>query len=155
MTDQSSAREQIADVLLRYATAIDTRQWALLRTCFTDDVQADYGDIGHWSDADGITKFMSEVHETMSDVKHMLHNMVIRLDDDNHATFKEAEAYPPLNYSKRGATIDLAFWRAPERLFDEPDEFLAWARAALAATRRVAAKRERAGPVKKIKRSKT
>ena len=86
MTDQSSAREQIADVLLRYATAIDTRQWALLRTCFTDDVQADYGDIGHWSDADGITKFMSEVHETMSDVKHMLHNMVIRLDDDNHAT---------------------------------------------------------------------
>src|SRR5690348_16705004 len=25
-----------------------------------------------------------------------------RLDDDNRAMFKEAEAYPPLNYSKKG-----------------------------------------------------
>jgi DNA transformation protein len=81
--------------------------------------------------------------------------LYFRVDDDNREAFREAEAYPPLNYAKKGGTIDLAFWRAPERLFDEPDEFLAWARAALAATRRVAAKRERAGPVKKIKRSKT
>ena len=53
------------------------------------------------------------------------------------------EAFPPLDYEKKGATIDLSFWRAPERLFDEPDELLAWARAALGAARRVAAKRGR------------
>jgi DNA transformation protein len=41
----------------------------------------------------------------------------------------------------RAAPIDLSFWRAPERLFDEPDELIAWARLALAAARRVAAKR--------------
>ena len=58
------------------------------------------------------------------------------------AAFKEAAAFPPLNYEKQGETIDLAFWRAPERLFDEPDEFVAWARLALAAARRVAANRE-------------
>jgi len=34
--------------------------------------------------------------------------------------FKEAESSPPLNYEKQGDTIDLSFWRAPERLFDEP-----------------------------------
>ena len=27
-------------------------------------------------------------------------------------------------------TIDLALWRVPERLFDDPDEFIAWARRA-------------------------
>jgi DNA transformation protein len=37
--------------------------------------------------------------------------------------------------------IDLSFWRVPERLFDEPDELIDWAKAALAAAHRVAAKR--------------
>ena len=69
--------------------------------------------------------------------------LYFRVDDDNRALFKEAEAFPPLNYEKGGGSIDLAFWRAPERLFDEPEEFLAWARAALGAARRVAAKRQR------------
>jgi DNA transformation protein len=67
--------------------------------------------------------------------------LYFRVDDDNRETFKEAESFPPLNYAKKGGTIDLAFWRAPERLFDEPDELLTWARAALAAAGRVAAKR--------------
>src|SRR5215469_10005137 len=62
--------------------------------------------------------------------------LYFRVDDQNRAAFKEAESFPPLNYRKKGSTIDLAFWRAPERLFDEPDEFVAWARAALAAARR-------------------
>src|SRR5437588_5895678 len=69
--------------------------------------------------------------------------LYFRVDDDNRTAFKEAESFPPLNYEKKGGTIDLAFWRAPERLFDEPDEFVAWARSALAAARRVAAERER------------
>jgi len=67
--------------------------------------------------------------------------LYFRVDDDNRAVFKEAESFPPLNYEKKGGTIDLAFWRAPERLFDEPDELAVWARAALGAARRVAAAR--------------
>jgi DNA transformation protein len=77
--------------------------------------------------------------------------LYFRVDDDNRAAFKEAEAFPPLNYEKKGITIDLSFWRAPERLFDEPDEFVAWARAALAAARRVAARRARTAPREKSK----
>lgn len=67
--------------------------------------------------------------------------LYFRVDDQNRAAFKEAEAFPPLNYAKKGGLIDLAFWRAPERLMDEPEEFLNWARLALEAARRVAAKR--------------
>jgi DNA transformation protein and related proteins len=81
--------------------------------------------------------------------------LYFRVDDQNRAAFKEAEAFPPLNYAKKGQTIDLAFWRAPERLFDEPDELMAWARAALAAAHRVAAVRERAAPKPKSPRRKS
>ena len=77
--------------------------------------------------------------------------LYFRVDDDNRVTFKEAESFPPLNYEKKGSTIDLSFWRVPERLFDEPDELVTWARAALAAARRVAAKRERTAPTRKSK----
>jgi DNA transformation protein len=77
--------------------------------------------------------------------------LYFRVDDHNRAVFKEAQSLPPLNYEKKGVTIDLAFWRAPERLFDEPDELVAWARAALAAARRVAAKRGRTAPRRKAK----
>jgi DNA transformation protein and related proteins len=68
--------------------------------------------------------------------------LYLRVDDHNQAAFKEAASFPPLSYEKKGRSIDLAFWRAPERLFDEPDELLTWAGAALAAARRIAAKRE-------------
>jgi len=77
--------------------------------------------------------------------------LYFRVDDHNRAVFKEAESAPPLNYEKKGRTIDLSFWRAPERLLDEPDELVTWARAALAAARRVAAKRERTTPRRKSK----
>ncbi|HTV88462.1 MAG TPA: TfoX/Sxy family protein [Stellaceae bacterium] len=67
--------------------------------------------------------------------------LYLRVDAGNRAAFAEAASAPPLNYRKKGELIDLSFWRAPERLFDEPDEFVEWARLALAAARRVAAER--------------
>jgi DNA transformation protein len=72
--------------------------------------------------------------------------LYLRVDEQNREAFQEAASSPPLNYAKGGSTIDLSFWRAPERLFDEPDELVEWARVALAAARRVAAKRGRAAP---------
>jgi DNA transformation protein and related proteins len=77
--------------------------------------------------------------------------LYFRVDDHNRAAFKEAESFPPLSYEKKGCTIDLSFWRAPERLLDEPDKLVAWAREALAAASRVAAKRERTAPERKSK----
>jgi DNA transformation protein len=81
--------------------------------------------------------------------------LYLRVDDDNRAAFQEAASSPPLNYRKKGETIDLSFWRAPERLFDEPDELVTWARIALAAAHRVAAKRGRPVPKAKLKVSAT
>ena len=81
--------------------------------------------------------------------------LYLRVDEGNRAAFEEARSSPPLNYEKKGATIDLSFWRAPERLFDEPDELVRWGQAALAAARRVAAKRGRTAPSRTSKRRPT
>jgi DNA transformation protein len=75
--------------------------------------------------------------------------LYFRVDVQNRAVFREAESVPPLNYEKKGRTIDLSFWRAPERLLDEPDELVMWGRAALAAAGRVAAERARTAPRRK------
>lgn len=75
--------------------------------------------------------------------------LYFRVDEQNREAFAEAAAFPPLNYAKGDQFIDLAFWRAPDRLFDEPDELLAWARLALAAARRVAAKRKRSASTRR------
>ena len=77
--------------------------------------------------------------------------LYFRVDDDNRTAFAEAASFPPLNYEKKGSTIDLSFWRAPDRLFDEPDELVRWARIALSAARRVAAKTKRAAPTRRSK----
>lgn len=75
--------------------------------------------------------------------------LYFRVDDDNRSAFDEARSSPPLNYAKKGELIDLSFWRVPDRLFDDTDEFLEWARAALGAARRVARKRKRVVPFRR------
>ena len=35
---------QIAEVLIRYATGIDSKDWPLFRSCWTDEVDMDYGE---------------------------------------------------------------------------------------------------------------
>jgi DNA transformation protein len=72
--------------------------------------------------------------------------LYVRVDDHNREAFREAASAPPLNYEKNGRIIDLSFWRVPERLLDEPDELVTWARSALAAARRVAAERGQVAP---------
>jgi DNA transformation protein len=64
-----------------------------------------------------------------------------RVDDGNRQAFEAAAHDPPLSYEKGGKRIDLAFWRAPDRLLDDPEALLAWGRLALAAAGRVAAGR--------------
>lgn len=64
-----------------------------------------------------------------------------KVDDGNRGAY-EAEGLEPFIYQSRGRTVRMeAYRRVPERLFDDPDEMLAWARAALAAGRRTPSKK--------------
>jgi DNA transformation protein len=64
-----------------------------------------------------------------------------KVDDGNRAAY-QAEGMTPFSYEAQGKTRQVgAYWRVPERLFDEPAEMVDWARAALAAGRRAAARK--------------
>lgn len=72
--------DQVADVLIRYATSIDRRDWDRFRTCFTVDCEADYGDIGRWSGVDEITDWMRETHEPCGHTLHRISNIAVEVD---------------------------------------------------------------------------
>ena len=75
-------KAQITDVLIRYATGIDFKDWALLRTCWTDDVEVDYGEVGQYSGVDAITGLMEQLHSGMGPTYHRLSNFAIAVDGD-------------------------------------------------------------------------
>ena len=65
-------RHEIGDLLMRYATALDTRDWALLENVFTPDAVADYGELG-----DG-------VHHGVEAIVQACRSALIGLDATQH-----------------------------------------------------------------------
>jgi 3-phenylpropionate/cinnamic acid dioxygenase small subunit len=76
-------RQDISELLVRYATGIDRRDWPLFRTVFTDDCELDYGEIGTWQGVDAVTEFMDKTHAMAGHTLHRLTNQVIAVDGDN------------------------------------------------------------------------
>jgi 3-phenylpropionate/cinnamic acid dioxygenase small subunit len=74
---EREVREDVAEVLVRYATGIDRRDWAQFRSCFTDDCEADYGEIGVWHGADEITAFMEQSHAACGHTMHRITNQAV------------------------------------------------------------------------------
>nr|MDP9166905.1 nuclear transport factor 2 family protein [Actinomycetota bacterium] len=81
MTERED-RQDISDVLLRYSTGIDRRDWPLFRTAFTQDCELDYGEIGTWHGVDAVTDFMEASHAMAGHTMHRLTNQVIDVDGD-------------------------------------------------------------------------
>jgi 3-phenylpropionate/cinnamic acid dioxygenase small subunit len=79
-------RQDISDVLVRYATGIDRRDWPLFRTVFTDDCELDYGEVGSWKGVDAVTEFMQQAHAMAGHTMHRLTNQVITVNGDSAQT---------------------------------------------------------------------
>lgn len=91
MTERED-RQDISDLLVRYATGIDRRDWVLFRTVFTDDCELDYGEIGTWKGVDDVTDFMEQVHAMAGHTMHRLSNQAITIDGNeaNARTYVDA-----------------------------------------------------------------
>ena len=85
-------RQDVADVLVRYATGIDRRDWDLFRTCFTDDCEADYGEIGLWHGVDEISEWMRVVHDACGHTLHRITNIAVSPGDDGVVARSYVEA---------------------------------------------------------------
>ncbi len=67
--------------------------------------------------------------------------LIFRVNDETVARY-EAEGSAPFQYQSKNKTVVVkSYWHVPERLYDDPDELAAWARAALTAAQRASAKK--------------
>lgn len=78
MTD----RDEIFDLTVRYATAIDSQRYALLNEVFTDDAQLDYGVVGQWTGGAEVAEFMEAAHVGATHTMHRMTNQAVDIDGD-------------------------------------------------------------------------
>ena len=67
--------------------------------------------------------------------------LMFRVDDATVAKY-EAEGSRPFQYDTKSKTVVVkSYWHLPERLYDDPEELAIWAREAVGAAQRAAAKK--------------
>ena len=87
LTDLAT-RAAISDVIVAYATAVDTRDWTSFRQLFTDDAVIDYSAAyGPAGGPDEITRWISGLmtRDLVPDAMHAITNVRISLDGDTAA----------------------------------------------------------------------
>lgn len=76
-------RIEITDLLTRYATAVDEKDWTLYRSVFTADAQIDYSTAGGPAgDLESVVSRLSEQLELFSRTQHFVSNIAVELDGD-------------------------------------------------------------------------
>ena len=66
----------------RYATALDGRDWELLRTCFLADVVADYGGTGRCEGYQAVQDLCRRALSPLTRSQHLIGNVVVTVDGD-------------------------------------------------------------------------
>ncbi len=78
-----SDRIEISDLLIRYARAIDTKDYALLDTCFTPDAHVDYtssgGTAGKYPE---VRAWLEKALAPFPCMMHFVGNTTLELDED-------------------------------------------------------------------------
>lgn len=75
-------RFEIMDVKSRYGRALDTRDWDLMRTVFTDDAEADFWAGGKHKGIEPILTACSAFMETLDATHHLFANHEIQVEGD-------------------------------------------------------------------------
>jgi hypothetical protein len=94
-------RMDISDTVIRYATGVDTRDWALYRSCFMEEIEMDFKS---WSGKDPqkipADEWVDTVRGTLSgfeSTQHISSNHVTTIDGDNATcvSYMQAQHYFP------------------------------------------------------------
>lgn len=78
----------VSELLVRYATSIDRRDWKLFRTCFTDDCEADYGTLPTgealaWKNVEDMAAWMEASHRDMGRTLHRITNQRVEREGNS------------------------------------------------------------------------
>jgi 3-phenylpropionate/cinnamic acid dioxygenase small subunit len=106
-------RQAVIDVCVRYATALDRRDWALLRTCFTSEAEGDYGNGRLVRGYDAIEQLCRAALEPLVVTQHLLGNFTVEVigDEASSSCYLQAQHVRPGtpggdNYVVAGTYID-------------------------------------------------
>ena len=81
-----SDRIEIADLLTRYADAVDRRDWDRYRSVFTPDARIDYTSVGGVAGSvDEVCGWLAEALVMFESTQHMISNVSVELDGDTAA----------------------------------------------------------------------
>jgi len=90
VSDPRLDRQTIVDVVIRYATGIDMRDWDLYRSCFADPCEFDFSS---WNGrpatvmpADTWVDAVRATNGNFESTQHLSTNHVVRFDSDDEAT---------------------------------------------------------------------
>ncbi len=92
-------RAEITDTVLRFARAFDIKDWDLLRTCLTDEIETDYSDFrGEPPGNLKADEYVTSRSSTLQDVKtqHLSTNHLITIDGDEAICISNAVIYRSL-----------------------------------------------------------
>ena len=78
-------REQIVDLLLRYASTIDAKDYVTLRSLFTEDVRGQYGEDTIVNGADDLLQWIDDMTKTATWQHHMLNVYHVDFVSDTEA----------------------------------------------------------------------
>ncbi|WP_404476565.1 nuclear transport factor 2 family protein [Novosphingobium sp. BL-52-GroH] len=73
---------EINNLLFRYATGIDNRDWPLFRSCFSVDCEADYGSFGTWRGLREIAEYMEATHRRLGPTLFRITNITVENRND-------------------------------------------------------------------------
>lgn len=101
-----SDRDAVHDLLLRYALAVDMRDWESFEDCFVDDAVADYSselrgigiDAPPLKGRDAIVRMTIAGLAPFSATQHFMTNIMIRIDGD----YAESSAYVIAHHVEEG-----------------------------------------------------
>lgn len=76
-------KSEITDLIYRYATAVDTKDWGLLTSVFTEDAHLDYSSVGYPPGSrDEVLAVLCNAIGQVPLTQHFVTNIEIKLDGD-------------------------------------------------------------------------
>ena len=75
-------RQEIENLLVRYTIALDTRDWELLSTCFTEDARYRFGHAGDVAGFEAIKEVCSRSLDPLDASQHLVGAAHVEIDGD-------------------------------------------------------------------------
>jgi hypothetical protein len=122
--EELSDRAEIHDVIVRYANALDRRDYDEVASCFTLDATAVYGGISLEPGVDGIISFLKQLRpgtEERHAGTHLAANLLITLDGHHASAESYVIAYVVPADEVAGAPLKMRGVRYRDRLVRQPE----------------------------------